>query len=529
MRAGAQHDRIGASAKHILRIHLGSQLDLNRGLFKLALIPNEKLADFAAFRLTCSKPELPAELGAALDDRHPVAALGGNARGFKASRAAADDQNVARRLGRGQSVAVPLELAPDRWIGQAGDPVIAHPAPDAKLIAVDAGADVIGAALARLVGKVGVGDLAAHDAHQICHTAGNHCLRVGRCLDPCLRRHHRMADRLFELLGIGRAQHHVVLKRGDDLGVLIEVAPRADREVVDETARIQIRRDLLLVRNGEPAGIGLGARYGHADDEILAGHLADAAAQLDGEARAVFQAAAPAIVAPVGERRPELVDQAIIAGKKIDAVEARIAVAPGGLDEALDQFLDLGLDHGVTAPRVVHRGHTRRRPIGLPRIVLIAMTADMIDLVDHHRAVAVAFVGNAAEVRDNGVVFMAEVAACQHSGAVRWRRLDDDHRRAAAGALTVIGEVALGGQAVLAHVGGVCAEHDAVLERLVAQLEGCEQVRKLLRHGDVTSCHGADVKSQGGTFGDRLCHAGAVLRYTEHRVHKPHPRFTTRR
>ena len=98
-------------------------------------------------------------------------------------------------------------------------------------------------------------------------------------------------------------------------------------------------------------------------------------------------------------------------------------------------------------------------------MVLIAMTADMINLVDHHRAVAVAFVGNAAEVRDNGVVFMAEVAACQHSGAVRWRRLDDDHRRAAAGALTVIGEVALGGQAVL---GGAERDDFLVLWRAVA-------------------------------------------------------------
>ena len=66
-----------------------------------------------------------------------------------------------------------------------------------------------------------------------------------------------MLDHLLELPGIRRAQHHVVLKRGNDLGELVKVASRADREVVDETARIEIRRHLLLVLDGEPAGIGL--------------------------------------------------------------------------------------------------------------------------------------------------------------------------------------------------------------------------------------------------------------------------------
>ena len=162
LRACTQYNRISAGAKHILVIHLGSQLDLNLGLFELVPVPVKKLVDLAAFGLAGGKPELPAKLVAALDERYPVAALGGNARGFQTRWATAHDQNFARRFDRGQAVPVPLELASNRRIDQARYPIIAHSPSDAELVAVDAGADVIGAPVARLVGKMGIGDLAAH-------------------------------------------------------------------------------------------------------------------------------------------------------------------------------------------------------------------------------------------------------------------------------------------------------------------------------------------------------------------------------
>jgi hypothetical protein len=55
------------------------------------------------------------------------------------------------------------------------------------------------------------------------------------------------------------------------------------------------------------------------------------------------------------------------------------------------------------------------------------------------------------------------MARCVHR-----HRFDDDHRRAADGALLVVGAMALAGQAEIGHVGGVRAEHDAVVEPAVA-------------------------------------------------------------
>ena len=143
------------------------------------------------------------------------------------------------------------------------------------------------------------------------------------------------------------------------------------------------------------------------------------AGSLRDEAQAVLERAAPFVGAPVGEGRPELVDEAVIAGEQIGSVEAGVAVAAGARDEGFDQLLDLGLAHGVAAPRIVERGIARGRPIRLPAIVLIAMTADMIELVDHDRAVGVALIGDLAEMRDHLVAFGQKVPADKHAGAMR--------------------------------------------------------------------------------------------------------------
>ena len=117
-------------------------------------------------------------------------------------------------------------------------------------------------------------------------------------------------------------------------------------------------------------------------------------------------------------------------------------------------------------------GIARRRPIGFPAIVLIAMAADVIELVDHDRAVRMALVGDLTEMGDDLVAFGEEIAADQDARAVCGCRLDHYHGCATPCPLTVISEVAGPGHAFVAHIDGMSAKDDAVLERHMAKLEG---------------------------------------------------------
>ena len=56
-------------------------------------------------------------------------------------------------------------------------------------------------------------------------------------------------------------------------------------------------------------------------DEIIAGKLAYAPEYFGGEAHPVFEPAAPFVVAAIGERRPELIDNGVIGSEDFDAVE----------------------------------------------------------------------------------------------------------------------------------------------------------------------------------------------------------------
>ena len=439
----------------------------------------QQIEDLGPAGLHAGQAELPTQLVGGLGKRHLMAAFGGDPRRLEPRGPAAHHQHALTLPGRREGIAAPFELASRRGIDQAGDPIIPRAAAPAHLVAGDAGADIADAPLARLVGEMGVGDLAAHDAHHIGLARGDDVIRILRRADMALRLDADMLGHLLQRLGEGGAQLVLIDEGRDDLGE-VEIAAGAAGDVVVEPAGIMPGEDLLLVGDREHVGPGDVDADGHAEDEILAGELAHAGQHLGGEAHAVLEAAAVAVGAPVGVGGPELLQQRVIGGHDLRAVEARLLVAPRGLAEAFDQFGDLGLAHPVAAVGIMHRGQARGRPGRIEAVVPIAMGADVIHLMDHHRAVLMAGIGDAPEMGNDRVAFGQEIAPGQHRGLMDRRGLDDDHRRAAAGPLAVIAEVALRRQPLDAHIGGMGAEVEAVLQRLVAQLQGLEEVRESL-------------------------------------------------
>ena len=189
----------------------------------------------------------------------------------------------------------------------------------------------------------------------------------------------------------------------------------------------------------------------------------------------------------------------MVRGEDLDAVEPATSCSLGRVDERLDDLDDLGLAHRMAAVGVVVRRQGRRRPGRCVRVVEVAVLAHVVQLLDHHGALAVAGIGDRTEAGYHAVVADTEVATGEHRCAVHGHRFDDDHRRTAASPLEVVAEVAFAGQAVDGHVRGVGAEHDTVAQRDVSELQRLEQVLELVGHDSPPVA----VAFAGRTYHDR--------------------------
>ena len=183
-----------------------------------------------------------------------------------------------------------------------------------------------------------------------------------------------------------------------------------------------------------------------------------------------LERSAPGVRPAIRPGGPELVDERVVGGEHLDAIEAtRLRPGRGG-HEALDQLVDLGGADGMAPVRVVVGRQARRGPVRRERVVGVAVLPDVVQLLDQddvgrHRA---AGVGDAETGGDDRVVVGPEVAAGQDRGPVDRDRLDDDHAGAAERALAVVADVPRSGQAPIRHVRGVGAEGDPAAQGLVA-------------------------------------------------------------
>ena len=109
----------------------------------------------------------------------------------------------------------------------------------------------------------------------------------------------------------------------------------------------------------------------------------------------------------------------------------------------------------MAAIGIVKGWQSRRRPGRLEGIVKVTVLADVIKLMADHSAVAMHSVGNLAEMRNDLVGGMAEIATGENGGAMHRHGLNDYHAGTATGAFFVVATVAFTGQPLLRHIGGV--------------------------------------------------------------------------
>ena len=302
-------------------------------------------------------------------------------------------------------------------------------------------------------------------------------------------RHGQDVGILPQPLGIG----HLVAV-GDGARAYHRRAAHAARAAVDHVDTLGLQdlgqRNALV---GAPAGIVLDRE---AHEQRLGRRPVGAHAfhHLDGEPHPVKFAAAILVVAHVGERREELVDQVAVRHVEIENVEARLVGAPRRLAPALDDFGNLGPREGARSRIGRWRVDAARRdqlppfPIpdlrrrlqrraAFPRPEAPRLAARVAELEARHRIVQADEVGAALEARDVGIVPETEVPHRTAAAALDLGRFHDDQPRATGGEPARIHQVPVGGEALLRRILVHGRHDDPVLERHVANGNRFEQLR----------------------------------------------------
>ena len=255
---------------------------------------------------------------------------------------------------------------------------------------------------------------------------------------------------------------------GNDAGEAVLGVDMAANDIdeVDQPAARQPSGDGRALGFVDAALGILVAHHARADDEIRADAGADRAQNLLAEAQAVVERAAILVIAPVGQRRPELVDEMAI-GLDLQPVESsrlhplrRIGV--GGHHPG-----DVEILHGFRKRPMRRLAHVARGQHRQPIVLGPARApAEMGDLDHHRRAVTMHLVDQRLQPADRLVPVKQNVAERLRTVRRNHRRAAD-HRQAdaALGFLDVIGAIALLRHPVVGVGGFMRGGHQTISDR----------------------------------------------------------------
>jgi hypothetical protein len=220
-------------------------------------------------------------------------------------------------------------------------------------------------------------------------------------------------------------------------------------------------------------------RQAEDDDELGADAGAHGADHFEAEAHAVFQAAAPAVVAVVGVRHEELVDQVALGAHDLDTVVVGELAHRRALRVVGDGFLDFLFRQRMRRRRIDRRLERR----GRHRAFGVGVAPGMQDLHADLAAVLVHGVGDDAVF--GGFRLVVEDRCALHHDAVGIRReaAGDDEADAALRPRRVEGRHASVAVADVLQAGMHRSHQDAVLQRGEAEVERRQQVRVGIAHG----------------------------------------------
>ena len=473
--AGRHDDDVGVERQHVGGLGQGVVAHVDAEASELGDAPLDDAQQVLAARVAGGEADLAAGPRHRLQHDDVVAALARDACRLQPARPGADDHDPAP-VGGARDVVGHRLLAARRRVVDAQrlaglvDAVEAVGRPDARAdLGLAPGDDL---AHDVRVGEMGAGhpdeiDLALADGV----AGGRHVVDLGRV-------QHSQRCRLAHTAGeveVRRRRHAVDRDHLGQLGLVGDVAAD-DVDEVDEPRRFQPPQHLQAGRRVDAAGHRLVDGHADADDEASADALTDGGEHAQPEAHAVVERPAVLVGAPVGERRPELVEQVAV-GLDLDAVHAAGLHPLGGVGVLADDAVDVPV-LGLLGHRPVSRLAQRRRgEHGQPVVLRPPGAPAEVGELDHAGgAVLVDLVGHPPDPRHDGVVVGVQVAE-------RRRAVLGDHRRArrhrhpdaALGLLDVVQPVAIGGHAVDGVRRLVRRREHPVAQRQPLQLERGQQ------------------------------------------------------
>ena len=359
--AGGDHDVVRVLAgEHLVEV-VGvdgmPQGDLRPVLAGLPVEPRPRGGELGAVGQQRLDAHVPARLRLALVHGDPMAARRRHPRAFEPGRAAADDEHLLRSPRLDQGARPPDPFAPDGRVVDALHPLPGGGVPPAE-VRRHAAADVVLAALPRLVRPLGVGEELAGEADGVPPAVLEELLRDVGSRDPADQQD-RLRRRLAHLARVVLLPPPLEVHRGMDEGV---VDAGGDAHVVEIDLALQVADDLLHLIELEVARPEGGGVDPVAHEGLPADRAADRVHRLDREPQPSFMGAAPPIGALVVERRQELPREVAVAQVELDAVEARGHGAPGGGRVGVDELEDLLFGHrlrGRAAGKLAERDLAR--------------------------------------------------------------------------------------------------------------------------------------------------------------------------
>ncbi len=367
-------------------------------------------------------------------------------------------------------------------VDQAGHLLVGEGVIQARLIARDAGVDLLGAAGLRLGHPVRVGEHRAGHRDQL-HAAGGQDVLGGlRHVDP-VGRHHRDRDLLGDLRT--HVDERAVGHRGDDGGHagLMPAEPGVDQGGAGVLDLGGQRQDLL---EGLAVLDVVGHRHPVAENEIVADRGAGAPHDLHREAPPLGGTSTPVVGASVGPRRQELVDQIALAAHDLHPVVTGLAGQPGAAHEVGDGGVHR-LRRELARPKRRDRGFDRR---GTHRQRVIGVAPGVQHLQQDLRAPVVDGGGDAAVPARLGAGDQLRPERQQPADSVGGVTAGDDHPDPTARpGGEILGEaVDVAGPVLQAGVHR--PHHHPIAQRGEPQIQRGEQVRKIrLAAGGIGAGH----------------------------------------